>query len=95
MTGYLVFDLDITDSAAWEDYRRVAGPVMDAAGGRFVMASASVEPLEGDWHPASLSVVAFPSYEAARDFYHSAAYQDLVPLRRKAATGHGVLVKGI
>ncbi|WP_010138685.1 DUF1330 domain-containing protein [Oceanicola sp. S124] len=95
MAGYLVFDLEITDPAAWEEYRREAGPVMDAAGGHFVMASASIEPLEGDWHPASLSVVAFPSYEAARAYYHSPPYQSLVPLRQRAARGHGVLIKGL
>ncbi|WP_112320625.1 DUF1330 domain-containing protein [Oceanibium sediminis] len=95
MAGYLVFDIEITDPEAWDEYRAVAGPVMEAAGGRFVMASRRIEPLEGDWTPASLSVVEFPSYEAARDFYHSKAYQDLVPMRERASLGRGVLVEGV
>ncbi|WP_323764010.1 DUF1330 domain-containing protein [Marinovum sp.] len=94
MAGYLVFDLRITDRAAWQEYRRVARPVMTAAGGTFVLSGDRIEPLEGEWHPDSLSVVAFPSAEAAREFYFSPAYQALVPLRRRAATGHGVLVEG-
>jgi uncharacterized protein (DUF1330 family) len=93
MPGYLVFDIEITDPAAWEEYRRVAGPIMAAGGGRFLVASSRVEPLEGGWNPATLSVVEFPSFEAAREFYHSDAYQATVPLRRKASRGRGVLIE--
>lgn len=93
MHGYLIFDIEVTDPAAWEEYRRVAGPIMAAGGGRFVVSSARVEPLEGDWRPATLSVVEFPSYQAARDFYYSDAYQSTVPLRQKASRGRGVLVE--
>jgi len=48
--------------------------------------------LAGDWKPATISVVEFPSFEAARDFYHSDAYQKALPLRERAARGSGILV---
>lgn len=92
MRGYMIFEIDVTDAAAWADYRRVAGPVMAGAGGRFVFASDRVEPLEGDWAPASVSVVEFPSFDAAHAFYHSPEYQRLAVLRRRASTGRGILV---
>lgn len=92
MRGYLIFDLEVTDPAAWEEYRRVAGPMMAAAGGRFLVGSQTIEQLEGDWRPASISVVEFPSFEAARRFYHSEEYQRTIPIRRRAARGHGILV---
>lgn len=94
MKGYLVFDIEITDAAAWAQYQKVAGPVMAASGGEFIFSSAEVDPLEGGWTPATLSVVAFPSPTAAREFYYSKAYQDLVPLREAASVGRGVLVTG-
>lgn len=94
MRGYLVFDIEITDADAWAEYRRVAGPIMAASGGKFLMSSEIIEPLEGGWTPASLSVVEFPSFEAARDFYHSADYQRTVALRQRASRGKGVLVGG-
>ncbi len=68
---------------------------MAAGGGSFLVQSAEIEPLEGGWTPASLSVVAFPSAEAARAFYHSPDYQALLPLREKAAISRGVLVTGV
>ncbi|OJY39784.1 MAG: hypothetical protein BGP06_20240 [Rhizobiales bacterium 65-9] len=88
----MIFDLEIIDAEAWADYRHVAGPLMAAAGGRFIVRSEAIEPLEGDWSPATLSVVEFPSFEAARAFYRSEAYQSTLPLRRKASRGRGVLV---
>ena len=88
----MIFELEIVDAGAWAEYRKVAGPLMASAGGRFVVGSERVEPLEGGWNPASISVVEFPSFEAARDFYNSQAYQATVPLRQKAARGRGILV---
>jgi uncharacterized protein (DUF1330 family) len=92
LRGYLIFELEITDQQAWEEYRRAAGPIMEQSGGTFLVRSERVEPLEGGWKPASISVVEFPSYEAAREFYNSDAYQGTVALRQKASRGRGILV---
>lgn len=92
MRGYMIFEIDITDPAAWDEYRHIAAPLMAAAGGRFVFASEKIEPLEGGWTPTSLSVVEFPSFQAAHDFYHSRPYQALAQLRQRASTGRGILV---
>lgn len=93
MPGYLVFDIEITDAVAWEEYRRVAGPIMAEGGGRFILASSRIEPLEGGWEPATLSVVEFSSFDTARKFYQSDAYQATIPLRQKASRGRGVLIE--
>jgi uncharacterized protein (DUF1330 family) len=91
----MIFDIEVTDPVAWEEYRRVAGPIMAASGGRFLASTADALPLEGDWAPATFSIVEFPSYEAARDFYYSAAYQGMVALRQRASRGAGILVRGL
>ena len=88
----MIFELEITDPDAWAEYRRVAGPLMDAAGARLVVRSDRIESLEGGWNPVSISVVEFPSFESAHDYYHSEAYQATVPLREKASRGRGILV---
>lgn len=93
MRGYMIFELEITDAEAWAEYRRVAGPMMAAAGGKFILRSERIEPLEGGWTPAPLSIVEFPSFEAAHAFYHSQDYQSTLPLRAKAARGRGVLIE--
>lgn len=95
MRGYLIFDIEVTDEAAWAEYLRIGGPIMAAGGGKFVLRSERCEPLEGGWAPSTISVVEFPSYEAARDFYYSAEYQETVPLRQRASIGRGVLVSAL
>lgn len=92
MAGYLIFEIEVTDPAAWQRYREVAGPLLQAAGGTFVVASRHVETLEGGWLPPSISVVRFESFERARQYYHSAEYQDLLELRLAASKGRGILV---
>jgi uncharacterized protein (DUF1330 family) len=92
LPGYLIFDIEVTDAAAWAEYLRIAGPIMAAGGGKFVLRSEHCEPLEGGWSPSTISVVEFPSYEAARDFYYSDEYQVTVPLRQRASVSRGILV---
>ncbi|WAX93555.1 DUF1330 domain-containing protein [Aminobacter sp. NyZ550] len=92
MPGYLIFEIEITDEAAWQHYREVAGPIMAAGGGRFVLSGDRIESLEGGWQPATISVVEFPSADAARQFYHSDDYQKVVALRHLASRGKGILV---
>lgn len=92
MRGYMIFEIEITNQEAWEEYRRKAGPMMAAAGGKFLLSSQVIEPLEGGWDPPSISVVEFPSFEAAREFYHSEAYREMIELRQRASRGRGILV---
>ncbi len=95
MPGYLVFEIEITDPAAYDSYRSVAGPIMARAGGRFVVKSGRIEPVEGNWRPPSLFVVEFPSFEQARTFYYSAEYQAVLKLREASCRARGILVEGL
>lgn len=93
MPGYLVFEIEVTDPDAYAHYRDVAGPILAAGGGRFVLSSEKIETLEGDWSPSSLSVVEFPSAAAARTFYDSEAYRKVVALRQLSSRARGILVE--
>jgi len=93
MAGYLIFEIEVTDRDAYRRYRDVAGPMMIAAGGKFLLASEKIETLEGGWLPPSISVVAFPSFARAREFYYSPEYQAVLDLRFVASNGRGILVE--
>lgn len=92
MAGYLIFEIEVTDQAAYDHYRAVAGPILAGSGGRFMLSSDRIESLEGGWEPASISVVEFPSAEDARQFYRSEDYQKVVALRQVASRARGILV---
>jgi len=39
-------------------------------------------------------VIEFPSFDQAQAWYDSAAYQKLIPIRQKSASGKSFLVEG-
>ena len=53
-------------------------------GGRFPVHRAPVEPVEGAFD-ADVVITAFPDHEAARRWYDSPAYQQILPLRTDSA----------
>ena len=63
-------------------------------GGRFVVHGGDVEVLEGTW-PGHLIIIEFPSRGAADDWYHSAAYQDILALRTDNSHSDIILVDGV
>lgn len=61
--------------------------------GRFVVHGVTPEVLEGPWQ-GDLVVIAFPDRAAAHAWYASPAYQAILPLRTRNATGPAIIVEG-
>ena len=95
MAAYLIVAIkEIADQERFADYRRRVGATLDAYGGKYVTGCGPVEALEGDWQPAGLTVVEFANAERIHEWYDSAAYQELTPLRAGAAVSDFVIVLG-
>ena len=62
--------------------------------GRFLVHGVRPEVLEGTWADATV-VVAFPDLERARAWYHSPAYQEILPLRLNNSESAAILVDGV
>lgn len=67
---------------------------LDPFGGRFVIHGPPAEILEGDW-PGSMVLIEFPDMNHARDWYHSAAYQEILSLRADHIDGDLLLIEGV
>ncbi|MCB5166624.1 DUF1330 domain-containing protein [Streptomyces bambusae] len=67
---------------------------LDPFGGRFLVHGAEVEVVEGPWE-GTVVVIAFPDIEAARAWYASPAYQEILPLRTRHMAAEAVLVEGV
>lgn len=94
MKGYVIFYVEeITDPKSLKDYQNAAHPTLEQHGGKVFVGYGRQEVVEG---PPVRGVVSieFPSYEAAREWYHSAAYQEAKVIRRAAVTCHAVIVEG-
>jgi len=94
MAAYVIAEIEVTDSAAYEDYRSQTPAAIAKYGGKFLVRGGRVESLEGGWAPKRLIVVEFPSMEQALRFYRSPEYTPLIALRQKAATGRLIIAEG-
>jgi uncharacterized protein (DUF1330 family) len=95
MTAYAVAHLRSVDqNAEIVDYLRRIDATLDPFEGRFVVHGVLPEVLEGDW-PGVLVVIGFPDLAAARAWYDSLGYQEILPLRTRNADGVTFLVDGV
>ena len=63
-------------------------------GGRFIVHGATPDVLEGEWADNTV-VVAFDDLEHAYGWYHSPAYQEILPLRTENSEGATIIVDGV
>jgi uncharacterized protein (DUF1330 family) len=96
MAAYAIFDVDIRDMERYRDYMRQVKPVIEAAGGRYLVRGGPHKVVEGNWFPRRLVVLEFPTMDALQDFYLSPEYQSLKALRQLCSTAQGaVAVEGV
>jgi len=95
MAAYVIAEIEVTDPAAFEDYRRQVAPTVEKYGGRFLVRGGAVHPVEGDWRPPRLVVLEFPGVAQARRWYDSEEYRGPKALRMKASRGRIVLAEGV
>jgi len=48
MAAYLVVDIDVTDPAQFEEYKKLAPAAIDKYGGRYLIRGGAYEAIEGD-----------------------------------------------
>jgi uncharacterized protein (DUF1330 family) len=95
MPAYLIAEITVHDPVGFEEYRKQVPATIAAYGGRYIVRGGSSEVVEGAWQPERLVVVEFPSMARAKQWYASAEYQAVLPLRTKASTGNAIFVEGV
>jgi uncharacterized protein (DUF1330 family) len=94
MSAYVIAEIEVTDPAGYEEYRKQVLAVVTQYGGRFVVRGGKVDPKEGGWTPARIVVVEFPSLAQAQKWYDSPEYAPLIAMRQKASKGKLIIVEG-
>ena len=86
MAAYLVANYRITDPERYGAYPPAVMPTLVAHGAEVLVADNESEVVEGE--PSSVTIVLkFPSREAARAWYDSPEYQEIVHLRTDNSEG--------
>lgn len=94
MAAYVIAEVDVTDQALYEEYRKLVPETIERYGGRFLVRGGAIESKEGGWQPKRLVVIEFASMEQARAWYESPEYAPLLAVRHEAAASKLVLVEG-
>ena len=94
--AYIVVDMKITDPEQYKQYMAEAPAAVKAAGGEYLVRGGRHERLEGQWEPARLALLRFPSFEQARTFYDGELYKQ-ARRKREGTTEffNMVLVEGV
>src|SRR5207245_3188423 len=94
MAAYVIAEIEVTDPALYEDYRKQVPATVEKHGGRFIVRGGKVEALEGGWSPKRLVVLEFPTLQKALGWYRSADYAPLIKLRQRASRGKLIAIEG-
>lgn len=94
MAAYVIADIQVTDPAAYEQYRPLAAASVARFGGQFIVRGSKIDLLEGQPQPERIVVIEFPDLESARRWYDSEEYQRALKIRQAASRGRVFLVGG-
>jgi uncharacterized protein (DUF1330 family) len=95
MAAYVIAEVDVHDSALFEEYRKLVPPTITKYGGKYVVRGGATESKEGGWTPKRVVVLEFPTMDRAREWYHSADYAPALAMRLKAAKSRMILAEGV
>ena len=85
MAGYVIAEAEVLDQEPYQEYVRANTETVTRHGGRFIVRGGRCEVVEGNRPLHRLVVIEFPSFEDAKAWYESPAYQAVLPIRHKHA----------
>ncbi len=95
MAAYIYANVEVTDAAAYETYRRDVPALIAAHGGRYLVRGGDAVVLEGDAPLHRQVILEFPDMTHLQAFYTSPDYQRLILLRQAASKGTLFAIEGV
>ena len=95
MSAYVVVDVEVTDPAAFDEYRQQVPATIARYGGRYIVRGGQTQTLEGDWDPKRVVILEFPDRAAARAWWSSQEYAGAKALRQRCARTQLIIVDGV
>lgn len=92
--AYLIGQITITDPTSYAAYAEQVPQTIAAYGGKYLVRGGHATLLEGQAPGERHVVIEFPSREQAFAWYNSEAYQAIIEIRTRHATGVLTLVDG-
>jgi uncharacterized protein (DUF1330 family) len=94
--AYIIVDMQISDMDQYKQYMAEAPAAVKAAGGEYLVRGGQFEVMEGNWQPARIAMLRFPSFDQAKAFYDGELYRQARTQRAGATEFFNmVLVEGV
>ncbi len=93
--GYVIVEIEVTDPALYEEYRRQAEATVVSQGGKYIVRGGGLQTFEGAWQPKRLVVLEFPSVAQARAWWNCEEYRAPKKIRQQSAVTRMILVEGV
>jgi uncharacterized protein (DUF1330 family) len=94
MSAYIIVEIEITDPAGYEDYKKQAAATVHKYDGKYIVRGGKTEVLEGDWIPKRIVVLEFPTMERAKQWLNCEEYREPRKMRHRTAKTNMILVDG-
>jgi uncharacterized protein (DUF1330 family) len=85
----------VEDPVGYEVYKKLAGAIVAAHGGRYIVRGGKTEVLEGDWQPKRIVVLEFESMDRAKKWLNCEEYREPRKMRHRTAKTNMILVEGV
>jgi uncharacterized protein (DUF1330 family) len=94
LPAFYISEFEVTDPEGLKPYSARVASTFEPFGGRYIVRGGTIAPLEGEAPKGRIVIIAFESMEKAQAWYDSPAYQELKPIRHKAAKSRVFIVEG-
>jgi uncharacterized protein (DUF1330 family) len=95
MVAYVIVDTKITDPEAYEGYKKLARPIVESYGGKYLARGGEMDVVEGDlWTPTRIVILEFADMATARKMLDSEEYAPVKAIRHANADCTAIIVDG-
>ena len=95
MTAYVIVDIEVTDPAGYEEYKKLAPATIERYGGKYLARGGRTETLEGDWSTSRLVILQFESLEQAKKWVNSEEYREPRKMRHATTKSKMIVTEGL
>ena len=94
MPAYFVAEVEVTNPAGYEPYRTAVPATLVQYAGRYLARGGATELMEGGPEPQRVVIIEFADAAAAKRWYNSPEYQEILPFRLDNSRGRAFIVEG-
>lgn len=85
LSAYVIGHISIRDETRWAEYRSKVPATLAPWSAELLLRAKTAAVLAGSHTHTDVVIIRFPNLASAEGWFHSAAYQALLPLRNAAA----------